>query len=134
MLDQVRVMLSLKIAQVIEYGGSDADLDSGCLRDGVQASLITFRPTLGSLSCRHSSTLSLEPATLVRFEELSRELRLSNNRQESASPELVMIGNGHGPGRALDSQLHHDVAPSATHFDVPVVAEDPAGLSPRKSE
>jgi hypothetical protein len=62
MLDQVRVMLSLKIAQVIEYGGSDADLDSGYLRDTVQASLITFGPTLGSLPCRHSNTLSLELA------------------------------------------------------------------------
>ena len=41
-----------------------------------------------------------------------------------------MIGNGYGPGRALDSQLHHDVAPAATHFDEPVVAEDPADLSP----
>ncbi|MDQ6876171.1 MAG: hypothetical protein M3082_00420 [Candidatus Dormibacteraeota bacterium] len=45
MFDQVRVMLSLQIAQVIEYGGPDADLDSGCLRDAVQASLITFGPT-----------------------------------------------------------------------------------------
>jgi hypothetical protein len=60
--DQVRVMFSLKIAKVIQYSGSDADLNSGCLHDAVQAPLITLRPTFGSLSCRHSSTFSVELA------------------------------------------------------------------------
>jgi hypothetical protein len=45
-----------------------------------------------------------------------------------------MVGNGNGPGRALDLQLHHDVASAATRFDEPIVAENPADLSPRKSE
>lgn len=44
------------------------------------------------------------------------------------------VGNGNRSGRALDSLLHHDVAPAATHFDEPVFAENPADFSPRKSE
>jgi len=75
---------------------------------------------------------SLPTFRSVRLEEPAWKLGLADDRQESPSPQLIMIWNGDRPGRALGSKLHRDVAPATQNLNESVFCKDAADLPPGK--
>ena len=61
-------------------------------------------------------------SVLSRFalEQLSRELRLTNDRMQRAEAKLFVIGNRNRNRRFTSAFLHHDMTATPANFSEPV--------------